>query len=105
MLRGESSDLLVKPTISVNSLTRGISLICEQVLYLSNMNITAAWNSAVHYAHANLGTIAIATGSVAAMACPAILSAAVLNAAGLTVSGPVAARFPLLLYASPLLGV
>lgn len=61
------------------------------------MTITAAWNSAVHYAHANPGTIATATGSVAFMACPALLSAAVFNVAGLTVTGPVAGMFPPLL--------
>jgi hypothetical protein len=54
------------------------------------MNITTALTSVAHYAQANPGTVTMATGSVAMMACPALLSAAAFGAAGLTVGGPVA---------------
>jgi len=53
------------------------------------MNFTAALTTALHYAHANPGTIAIATSSAAVVACPALLSVAAFNAAGLTAGGPV----------------
>jgi len=58
------------------------------------MNIKAALDTAVHYTHTNPGTIAIATGSTAVMACPALLSVAAFNAAGLTASGSVAGGPP-----------
>jgi hypothetical protein len=58
------------------------------------MNCTAALDMAVHYVHANPGTIAIATSSAAVVACPALLSVAVFNAAGLTTGGPVAGNPP-----------
>jgi hypothetical protein len=64
---------------------------------MPNMNVTAAWNSALGYAKANPRTITVATGSVAAIACPALLSAVAFNAAGVTASGPVAGGFALLL--------
>jgi hypothetical protein len=54
------------------------------------MNFTAALTIAIHYAHANPGTIAIATGSAAVVACPALLSVPAFSAAGLAASGPVA---------------
>jgi len=58
------------------------------------MNFTAALTTAIHYAHANPGTIAIAAGSAAVVACPALLSVAAFNAVGLTTSGPVAGDPP-----------
>jgi len=54
------------------------------------MNFTVALTTAIHYAHANPGTIAIATGSAAVVACPALLSVAAFSAAGLASNGPVA---------------
>ena len=64
---------------------------------MPNMNVTAALNSALRYATANPRTITVATSSVAAIACPALLSAVAFNAAGLTANGPVAGGFSLLL--------
>jgi hypothetical protein len=62
----------------------------SQSICLADMNITTALTSVAHYAQANPGTVTMATGSVAIMACPALLSVAVFNAAGLGVGGPVA---------------
>jgi hypothetical protein len=58
------------------------------------MNSTAALDMAVHYVHANPGTIAVATSSAAVVACPALVSVAVFNAAGLIIGGPVASDPP-----------
>ena len=72
------------------------SLSCNKSFYITDMKVTAAWSLALHYAHANPRTITVATGSVAAIACPALLSAVAFNAAGLTASSPVAGGFALL---------
>jgi hypothetical protein len=66
-----------------------------QASALPNMNFTVALTTAIHYAHANPGTIAIATGSAAVVACPALLSVAAFSAAGLASNGPVAGDLPL----------
>jgi hypothetical protein len=66
-----------------------------QASALPNMNFTVALTTAIHYAHANPGTIAIATGSAAVVACPALLSVAAFSAAGLASNGPVAGDPPL----------
>jgi len=65
-----------------------------RALKLPNMSFTPALTTAIHYAHANPGIIAIATGSAAVVACPAVLSVAAFNAAGLTASGPAAGDPP-----------